>query len=465
MFRSNPFGGGLIWDPGVPFGSSSYGNSPGSGEFGADRNALSQTTKEQWEMVPGHPDWDTIKIPSRAAQLSVFVETIQITQEILPGGRVNLLKRPDLLAENTVGLPNSDTGYRTDATGATEDSGDILIGETLYKIKFIDGRFVLIPYPNLEVTVIAARENQTPPPPVFYQVKETVIHEEEVRFYEGQNTPPPAPDHRFGFYPLKDADQQLEKRYGGVWTALKNILCVRPDAIVALEDLLPWNAPDHFLSAGAYANRWIWYSQRDQSGWGLYELFHGLLEAGAAVGGVEIGAGIVKGGVAAASPELMSEPSPGTSALAPDVLPARSPEIPASVPRMSDRAIAQHYLYDVNAENVLNEIHALRGTWRRDLGTLNQEGLVQALKNNPVAKDLYLGIDQPVGRSVPDMLHTGSGTGKPFAEITSMDPVTVADHQRRWYWEYSDPLLYPKAPSGWNIWQAPGGKRLRMWIE
>lgn len=56
MFRTDPYNG-QYWDGGPPFGSSSFGYSPGSGEFGADPGALSQTTKEQWEMVPGHRDW------------------------------------------------------------------------------------------------------------------------------------------------------------------------------------------------------------------------------------------------------------------------------------------------------------------------------------------------------------------------------------------------------------------------
>lgn len=133
--------------------------------------------------------------------------------------------------------------------------------------------------------------------------------------------------------------------------------------------------------------------------------------------------------------------------------------------QMSDRAIAQHHLFNVNAANVLDNVPFLRTAWRRDLGKLNQQGLVRSLENNPATKDLYFGIDQPPGTSVPDLLHTGSGTGKPFLEVTSMNQATVAAHRGRWYWEYSDPLLYPNAPSGWNIWQAPGGRLLRIWVE
>jgi hypothetical protein len=62
MFRTN-HDLSTYWDPGVPFGYSSYGYSPGSGEFGADPGALSQTTRQQWEMVPGHRDWEELQSP------------------------------------------------------------------------------------------------------------------------------------------------------------------------------------------------------------------------------------------------------------------------------------------------------------------------------------------------------------------------------------------------------------------
>jgi hypothetical protein len=62
MFRSDSYNG-LYWDGGPAFGSSSFGHSPGSGEFGADPGALSQTTRQQWELIPGHPDWDKAKLP------------------------------------------------------------------------------------------------------------------------------------------------------------------------------------------------------------------------------------------------------------------------------------------------------------------------------------------------------------------------------------------------------------------
>ena len=131
---------------------------------------------------------------------------------------------------------------------------------------------------------------------------------------------------------------------------------------------------------------------------------------------------------------------------------------------MSDRAIAQHHLYNVNAENVLTEVPYLGNQWRRELGDLNQSGLVRSLEGNPVTSEMYVGIRQRPGQSVPDLLHIGRGTAKPFGEITTMNLATVEAHRLRWYWQYSDPLLYPTAPSGWNIWQAAGGARLRAWI-
>lgn len=52
MFLANPFGITEMNSSGsVPFGYSSFGYSPGSGEFGADPGALSQTTEEQWKAV------------------------------------------------------------------------------------------------------------------------------------------------------------------------------------------------------------------------------------------------------------------------------------------------------------------------------------------------------------------------------------------------------------------------------
>jgi hypothetical protein len=97
----------------------------------------------------------------------------------LPGGRVNLLKRPDLLAQNTVGLPNSDTGYRTDATDATDviygadGSKYILIGENLYK--FVSGRWVREESGTTTVVAQFPADEPTTPPASVQIVAETVI--------------------------------------------------------------------------------------------------------------------------------------------------------------------------------------------------------------------------------------------------------------------------------------------------
>src|SRR5438094_722448 len=91
MFRANPFGIKEMNSSGfVPFGYSSFGYSPGSGEFGADPDALSQTTREQWERVPGHREWDPPMDPR-----SLYTELTGRTDF----GQKGLLRRPDLLAQ------------------------------------------------------------------------------------------------------------------------------------------------------------------------------------------------------------------------------------------------------------------------------------------------------------------------------------------------------------------------------
>ncbi|MBW4027844.1 MAG: hypothetical protein HIU93_10615 [Acidobacteria bacterium] len=140
--------------------------------------------------------------------------------------------------------------------------------------------------------------------PAGQYVKETVIHAEEVHFFAGQSTPPPEPDHQHGFYPLKDADRRLTLEYGSNWETLKSALShvgQLKDLATALdivEDLDPYNIPDHFLAAGAYAKRWVWFSQRGQTGRGLVELLRGHLEASSAVGSAETGGALLKSGVA-----------------------------------------------------------------------------------------------------------------------------------------------------------------------
>ncbi len=102
MQMTNPFGpewyqrgGG-----GVPFGYSSFGYHPGSGEFGADPGALSQTTREQWEMVPGHREWDS----PRDSPGSLYTELTGRKD----GTRQRLLKSPYLLAQYSLPKKTSD---------------------------------------------------------------------------------------------------------------------------------------------------------------------------------------------------------------------------------------------------------------------------------------------------------------------------------------------------------------------
>jgi hypothetical protein len=208
MFKLDPDGRDK-WDFGgsVPFGYSSFGNSPGSGEFGADPSALSQATREQWEIVPGHQEWYEPKIPTSAATLSIFIETVVISQEIRSGALVGL-RRPELLAENTggirnrsttdataIGLPESRTGYRTapadelgtvngipifipDADTPVEDRGfvigTILIGDDItYDVVDIDGRIFASPSLPEVIIVVASRDDPTSPqPPAAQRVVE-----------------------------------------------------------------------------------------------------------------------------------------------------------------------------------------------------------------------------------------------------------------------------------------------------
>lgn len=140
-----------------------------------------------------------------------------------------------------------------------------------------------------------------------YVVKQTVIHFEEAQFYKAQDTPPPEPEHRYGFYPLKDAEKWLSNRNGSYWDTLKSALAHSPlhgvsDVLGLIEDIAPYNVPDQFLAAGSYARRWVWYAQRGQTGRGLVELLQGHLEAGSSVGSAEVTAALGKGlGAAAAA--------------------------------------------------------------------------------------------------------------------------------------------------------------------
>lgn len=107
--------------------------------------------------------------------------------------------------------------------------------------------------------------------------------------------PPPAPDHSFGLYVFKDAQTDVSKistaafkkgNYleGVVGYGLEKFL----EPFTMAEDLMPYNWPDHFISAGMYANRWIWYDMHGQSGKGLLELGKGQMETLSIVGGFEL---------------------------------------------------------------------------------------------------------------------------------------------------------------------------------
>ena len=72
----------LIADPDVALGIKTGGSIIGfittyawgyTGEFGATPGALSQSTREQWEMVRGHPMWDTPTYAARQRSKGVFV--------------------------------------------------------------------------------------------------------------------------------------------------------------------------------------------------------------------------------------------------------------------------------------------------------------------------------------------------------------------------------------------------------
>jgi hypothetical protein len=165
MFISNPFGiEGMGSGGSVPFGYSSFGYHPGSGEFGADPDALSQTTREQWEMVPGHREWD---LPG-----SLYTELTGRTDF----RREKLLSRPDLLAQNS--RPRS---------------------KYYQYYSVAEDRVIDLPRPDFteevdltyaeEVTVIAPRDD--PPPPLTFAetwaadapvriLRETVISVERV---------------------------------------------------------------------------------------------------------------------------------------------------------------------------------------------------------------------------------------------------------------------------------------------
>jgi hypothetical protein len=90
-------------------------------------------------------------------------------------------------------------------------------------------------------------------------------------------------------------------------------------------------------------------------------------------------------------------------------------------------------------------------------GNAMQEGLVTSLEGNSVTREIYLGIRQQPGQSVPDLLHVGQGSGLPFADVFPLNPRQMAAHlEGRWYSPFIDPLVYTQPPPGWNPPPIPG---------
>jgi RHS repeat-associated protein len=127
--------------------------------------------------------------------------------------------------------------------------------------------------------------------------------------------PPPPPDHSHGFYPMGQAKEQLERQtedsfkrgeilQGLVGWGLQNFM----SSFAMAEQLMPYNIPDHFLSAGQHAKRWVWYDMRGQTGRGLLELALGHGEAASAVGSAELSMGAISAlapsGVKLTPPEI-----------------------------------------------------------------------------------------------------------------------------------------------------------------
>jgi hypothetical protein len=150
---------------------------------------------------------------------------------------------------------------------------------------YIDGQLRSLPsYTTKEVVIRANEQDQVAPAlPVPPQ------------------PPPPVPDHRFGLYVFKQAAEQATEqstrafKEGRYFEALVGLgVNAFVDSVAQLENLMPYNAPDHFLAAGQYAQRWIWYDMRGHSGRGLLELAKGQDQAGAALSGVELALGASK---------------------------------------------------------------------------------------------------------------------------------------------------------------------------
>jgi hypothetical protein len=150
-------------------------------------------------------------------------------------------------------------------------------------LAYINGQFHTIPHYTTTELVVSARDPEQAVLPVPPQ------------------QPPPVPDHRYGLYIFKQAAEQASEqsarafKEGRYFEALVGMgVNALVGSVADLENLMPYNAPDHFLAAGRYAQRWIWYDMRGHSGRGLLELAKGHEQAGAALGGVELALGAAK---------------------------------------------------------------------------------------------------------------------------------------------------------------------------
>ena len=139
----------------------------------------------------------------------------------------------------------------------------------------------------------------------------------------------------------------------------------------------------------------------------------------------------------------------------------------SALPRMSNAAILQHHTANVYAELMVNaaENPGLYEAYmeanpfaRRDFGNLMQSRVGQSVTSTPTPTGI-LPITQRPGVSVPDFLYEG-GTGRPFAELTTMNPKTIQAHLARWYGPHSDLILYKSLPSTIE----PQALRLQAWL-
>lgn len=154
----------------------------------------------------------------------------------------------------------------------------------------------------------------------------------------------------------------------------------------------------------------------------------------------------------------------------PPIEPPAPPAAPATpLPRMSDTAIIQSHTNQVYSNYLVNiaeqpgayELEqAANRMMRPQFGNAMQSGVAESMTQTPGAAGLYERIQQPPGVSVPDYLHTGGGTGRPFVELTTTNPATIADHANRWYAPYSDLVLYPPLPPG-----LANQTRLQNWMQ